>query len=57
MTRKYTKRNTAYWNSKKNKVKIVRNKGSKTVFYDRGKYSYLQIISDSSKPLYQHKRG
>ena len=56
MTRKYTKRNIAYWNSKKNKAKtkyVV--KKSNVIFEDKGKNITVRIVSDKNKPFYHRK--
>ena len=54
MTRKYTKRDTAYWNSKKKQLGL---KDSEVIFHDRGKKSSVTIISNLKSPIYRHKKS
>lgn len=57
MTRKYTKRNTAYWNSKK-KAKVKYGiKKSDVIFHDKGKNSSITIIANLKDPIYRHKKS
>lgn len=55
MTRKYTKRDTAYW-SNKSKIKVVRNKNSNVIFEDKSKNFKIKIVADKgSKAVYRRK--
>lgn len=53
MTRKYTKRDMAYWN-RKSKVKITRNR-SGVVFKDNGKHSRVTVVAKRGQPIYRRK--
>jgi hypothetical protein len=53
MTRKYTKRNKAYWNSK-GKVKITRN-NSGVIMKDKGKHSTVTVVAKRGQPVYYRK--
>ena len=56
MTRKYTKRNAAYWNSKGqgSKVKVTRNR-SGVIMKDKGKHSSVTIVAKRGQPVYRRK--
>ena len=54
MTRKYTKKDTAYWSGKGNKTRYVVKK-SNVIFEDKGKHTTVRVISDKNKPFYNRK--